>query len=97
MLVEADNGGVTDTPLGNWLRKHGRVVRIPLTREQRLIAYETFAILDLDGSGRMDVEELQVVPTTNQYPLACAFSQTHALQEMPFMTRPARNRMRLKA
>mmetsp|Transcript_18237 Transcript_18237/g.44319 ORF Transcript_18237/g.44319 Transcript_18237/m.44319 type:complete len:361 (+) Transcript_18237:252-1334(+) len=60
MLVEADNHGVTDSALATWLVKHGRVVRIPLTREMRRIAYETFNILDLDGSGYMDVPELQV-------------------------------------
>ncbi len=67
MLVEADKEGVTDTPLAKWLVKHGRSVKLPLTKEIRQIAYETFRILDLNGSGSMDTSELQVTAwiTTN--------------------------------
>ena len=60
MLVEADDGGVTNTPLAKWMTKHGHVVKIPLTPEMRMMAYETFRILDLDGSGEMDEHELKV-------------------------------------
>jgi hypothetical protein len=64
MLVGADKEGVTDTALQKWLVKHGRSVRLPLTKEMREIAFETFRILDLNGSGEMDAEELQVYALT---------------------------------
>lgn len=42
----------------NWLRKRGKVVRPRLEERQRAELKECFALMDLDSSGAIDVEEL---------------------------------------
>ena len=42
----------------DWLRKHGRAVRPALTKQERAQLVECFALMDGDGSGAIDVEEL---------------------------------------
>ena len=42
----------------DWLRKHGRPVRPSLTKQERAQLAECFALMDGDGSGAIDVDEL---------------------------------------
>ncbi|KAK3237802.1 hypothetical protein CYMTET_52150 [Cymbomonas tetramitiformis] len=54
----------TNTPIGttlsiaSWLRKHGKLVRPELTTEQVSEMQECFDLIDTDGSGAIDVDEL---------------------------------------
>lgn len=45
--------------ISGWLRKRGKAVRPELTREQRDELKECFALIDTDGSGAIDADELQ--------------------------------------
>ena len=42
----------------DWLRKHGHAVRPSLTKQERAQLAECFALMDKDGSGAIDVDEL---------------------------------------
>lgn len=44
--------------IADWLRKHGRAVRPSLTKQERAQLAECFALMDADGSGAIDVDEL---------------------------------------
>ena len=44
--------------IADWLRKHGRAVRPSLTKQERAQLAECFALMDGDGSGAIDVDEL---------------------------------------
>lgn len=44
--------------IADWLRKHGHAVRPALTRAERAQLAECFALMDGDGSGAIDVDEL---------------------------------------
>ena len=44
--------------IADWLRKHGRAVRPALTKHELAQLAECFALMDGDGSGAIDVEEL---------------------------------------
>jgi Ca2+-binding EF-hand superfamily protein len=45
----------------SWLRKHGRAVRPHLNREQKKSLQECFELIDADGSGGLDLLEMQQV------------------------------------
>jgi hypothetical protein len=44
--------------IADWLRKHGHAVRPALTKAERAQLAECFALMDGDGSGAIDVDEL---------------------------------------
>lgn len=44
--------------MSEWCRKHGTTLRPKLTQKEREEIHECFALLDADGSGALDVEEL---------------------------------------
>lgn len=44
--------------IADWLRKHGHAVRPALTKQERAQLAECFALMDGDGSGAIDVDEL---------------------------------------
>lgn len=44
--------------IADWLRKHGRAVHPSLTEAERAQLKECFALMDGDGSGAIDVNEL---------------------------------------
>jgi EF hand len=44
--------------IADWLRKHGRAVRPALSKRERRELEECFSLMDADGSGAIDVEEM---------------------------------------
>lgn len=44
--------------IADWMRKHGYAVRPELSKQERAQLQECFALMDGDGSGSIDVEEL---------------------------------------
>lgn len=44
--------------IANWLRKHGHPVPPSLTKQERSQLAECFKLMDGDGSGAIDVDEL---------------------------------------
>lgn len=44
--------------IANWLRKHGHAVPPSLTKQERGQLAECFKLMDGDGSGAIDVDEL---------------------------------------
>eukprot|EP00210_Caulerpa_lentillifera_P000835 g808.t1 len=44
--------------IANWLRKHGKVVHPPLSSASKRQLKECFELMDADGSGAIDAEEL---------------------------------------
>ena len=44
--------------IADWMRSHGHAVRPALTKQERAQLAECFALMDGDGSGAIDVDEL---------------------------------------
>ena len=44
--------------IADWFRKHGYAVRPELSKQERAQLQECFALMDGDGSGAIDVDEL---------------------------------------
>ena len=44
--------------IADWFRKHGYAVRPELSKQERVQLQECFALMDGDGSGAIDVDEL---------------------------------------
>ena len=44
--------------IADWLQKHGHAVRPSLTKQEKAQLAECFALMDGDGSGAIDVDEL---------------------------------------
>lgn len=47
--------------VSQWLRRHGKAVRPHLCKEQKTTLQDCFELIDSDGSGKLDVIELQQV------------------------------------
>ncbi len=48
----------TSIAIADWLRKHGKAIRPELTRAELDELGECFTMIDADGSGAIDVDEL---------------------------------------
>lgn len=46
------------TSIADWMRKHGKAVRPTLSKQERAQLTECFQLMDGDGSGAIDVDEL---------------------------------------
>ncbi|KAK9828591.1 hypothetical protein WJX72_000922 [[Myrmecia] bisecta] len=51
-------GPFTSISIADWLRKHGHAVRPELSRRERGELEECFRLIDADGSGAIDVDEM---------------------------------------
>lgn len=54
----ADVDCMLATTITLWLKKHGKLVKPKLTQEERLQLEECFELMDTDGSGAVDADEL---------------------------------------